>query len=61
MFGQQADLIEDTRSLLINSSIMQISHDNDDLKQAVRIADNELKIIMLIDQVEMIFYQEKWR
>ena len=54
MFLQQADLLQDTRSLLINSSIMQISQDNDELKQSVRIADNELKIIMLTDQVHRI-------
>ena len=53
MFLQQADLLQDTRSLLINSSIMQISQDNDELKQSVRIADNELKIIMLTDQVKV--------
>ena len=51
MFLNQADLLQDTRSLLINSSIMQIGHENDELKQSVRIADNELKIIMLTDQV----------
>ena len=51
MFLHQADLLQDTRSLLINSSITQISQDNDELKQSVRIADNELKIIMLTDQV----------
>lgn len=51
MFMNQAELIEDTRSLIINSSILQISQDNDELQQSVRIADNELKIIMLTDQV----------
>ena len=62
MFNSQADLIQDTRSLLINSSIMHISHDNDELKQSVRIADNELKIIMLLDQVKFLkihFIKEK--
>ena len=59
MFLQQADLLQDTRSLLINSSIMQISQDNDELKQSVRIADNELKIIMLTDQVHRIKVR-KW-
>ena len=51
MFNSQADLLEDTRSLLINSSILHIHQENQELKQSVRIADNELKIIMLIDQV----------
>ena len=51
MFLNQAELLQDTRSLLINSSVMQIGHENDELKQSVRIADNELKIIMLTDQV----------
>ena len=55
MFLNQADLLQDTRSLLINSSIMQIGHENDELKQSVRIADNELKIIMLTDQVIWIY------
>ena len=50
-FQAQSELLQDTRSLLLNSSILQIRNDNDELKQAVRIADNELKIIMLIDQV----------
>jgi hypothetical protein len=30
-FNDQADLIQDTRSLLLNSSILQISHDNDEV------------------------------
>ena len=59
MFLQQADLLQDTRSLLINSSVMQISQDNDELKQSVRIADNELKIIMLTDQVQRILKVQK--
>ena len=54
MFNSQADLLEDTRSLLINSSILHIHQENQELKQSVRIADNELKIIMLIDQVSTL-------
>ena len=59
-FIKQEDQIEDTRRLLLNSSILQITNDNDELKKAVRIADNELKIIMLIDQVHF-FYKNKTR
>ena len=51
MFNSQADLLEDTRSLLINSSILNIHQENQELKQSIRITENELKIIMLIDQV----------
>ena len=53
-FNEQADELRETRSILLNSSIMHISQDNDELKKAVRIADNELKIIMLIDQVSIL-------
>jgi hypothetical protein len=54
MFENQSELLHNTRSMLINSSIMQITQDNDELKQSVRIADNELKIIMLTDQVSRL-------
>ena len=40
MFNDQAELIQDTRSLLLNSSILQISHDNDEVSlrtQKIRI------------------------
>ena len=51
MMDEQAELLHNTRSLVINSSILHLRKDNDELKQSVRIAENEMKIIMLTDQV----------
>ena len=52
MIDEQAELLHNTRSLLINSTILRLRKDNDELRTTVRIADNEMKIIMLTDQVK---------
>ena len=43
--------LHETRSILLNTSLSKVKAENDELRQSVRIADNELKIIGLREEV----------
>ena len=43
--------MHETRSILLNTSLSKVKAENDELRQSVRIADNELKIIGLREEV----------
>ena len=51
----QEDLLHETRSLILNTSVSKVKAENDELRQSVRIADNELKIIGLREEVSVFF------
>ena len=47
----QENGLHETRSILLNTSLSKVKAENDELRQSVRIADNELKIIGLREEV----------
>ena len=47
----QENALHETRSILLNTSLSKVKAENDELRQSVRIADNELKIIGLREEV----------
>ena len=49
--GVQENGLHETRSILLNTSLSKVKAENDELRQSVRIADNELKIIGLREEV----------
>ena len=49
--GIQENGLHETRSILLNTSLSKVKAENDELRQSVRIADNELKIIGLREEV----------
>ena len=52
----QEELLHKTRSILLNTSVSNVQKENNELRQSVRIADNELKIIGLREEVGVSNY-----
>ena len=52
--ADQEKLLHETRSTLLNTSLSNVKAENDELRQSVRIADNELKIIGLREEVSLL-------
>ena len=52
--ADQEKLLHKTRSTLLNTSLSNVKAENDELRQSVRIADNELKIIGLREEVSLL-------
>ena len=53
--GMQEKALHETRSIVLNTSLSKVKAENDELRQSVRIADNELKIIGLREEVRILF------
>ena len=53
--GMQEKALHETRSIVLNTSLSKVKAENDELRQSVRIADNELKIIGLREEVRIPF------
>ena len=51
----QEKALHETRSIVLNTSLSKVKAENDELRQSVRIADNELKIIGLREEVRILF------
>ena len=49
--AEQENAIHQTRSIILNTSLINVKAENEELRQSVRIADNELKILGLRQEV----------
>ena len=54
--AQQEKIVHETRSSLLNKSLTNVKAENDELRQSVRIADNELKIIGIREEVRILTF-----
>jgi len=52
----QQTQFSEARNLFINSSLTKVEKENDELRQSVRIADNELRIMIHEEEVKKISY-----
>ena len=59
--ADQEQLLHKTRSTLLNTSLSNVKAENDELRQSVRIADNELKIIGLREEVSLFKTHVKFK